>query len=391
MMKLVFIFDSTYPYYTGGIETWIYNVCERLVKYHEITIFTVENFRKNDRMGHYENINPKIKIVPVKNLNHVKIIQPFVRSYIAVYNSNVTVHSMCWKIRQMLDKNEKYYFIALGTVFAAKTARLLKKDFPQSKMIASCRSLHPEVLGQTYPGVGRIAARMEKKNLAAMDAIWANGIDTQTALRKKGFDSIVIKNGVNFDIYDGVIPFDYSILGLEHKTKMVTIGTVQKIKGYYEIIDAIKILKQKYNEEVHLIGLGKGSLDKFNNYAKECNVADRVHLLGEQRNVVSYAKSADLIVCASGGSGYGMAILESMVSKTPIVAWDSPVYRQLLKNDYSARLVKSWDAEALAEGIHYIINNPAQVSKWGGRARETAKKFDWTEVIREIETACENL
>ena len=274
---------------------------------------------------------------------------------------------------------------------AQNRRRAKQKDFPQSKMIASCRSLHPEVLGQTYPGVGRIAARMEKKNLAAMDAIWANGIDTQTALRKKGFDSIVIKNGVNFDIYDGVVPFDYSILGLEHKTKMVTIGTVQKIKGYYEIIDAIKILKQKYNEEVHLIGLGKGSLDKFNNYAKECNVADRVHLLGEQRNVVSYAKSADLIVCASGGSGYGMAILESMVSKTPIVAWDSPVYRQLLKNDYSARLVKSWDAEALAEGIHYIINNPAQVSKWGGRARETAKKFDWTEVIREIETACENL
>lgn len=390
-MKLVFIFDSTYPYYTGGIETWIYNVCERMIKQHEITIFTVKNFRKDDRMGHFEKINPEIKIVPVKNLNHIKFIKPFVRSYIAVYNSNVTVHSMYRAINRMLDKTEKYYFIALGTVFAAKTARLLKKNFPNSKMIASCRSLHPEVLGQTYPGVGKIAKKMEKRNLSAMDAIWSNGEDTQVALKKKGFDSVVIKNGVDFDVYDKVTPFDYSTLGLDNKVKMVTIGTVQKIKGYYQIIEAIKILQEKYYEEVHLVGLGKGNLDKFNNYAKELKVEGRVHLLGEQRNVVSYAKSADLIVCTSGGSGYGMAILESMISQSPIVAWDSPVYRQLLKNDYSARLVKSWDAEALADGIHFVINNPEQVSKWGERAREKAGEFDWSEVVREIETACENI
>ena len=50
-MKIVFIFDSTYPYYTGGIETWIYNVCERMIMQNEITIFTVKNFRSDNRMG----------------------------------------------------------------------------------------------------------------------------------------------------------------------------------------------------------------------------------------------------------------------------------------------------------------------------------------------------
>lgn len=390
-MNIVFIFDSTYPYYTGGIETWIYNVCERLAEDNEIMIFTVKNFRTNDNMGHYTNINPKIKIIPVKNLNHFSITRPFIRSYIALFNSDITVHSMYHKIKNTLDHNKKYYFVALGTVFAAKTARLLKKDFPNSKMIASCRSLHPEVLGEQYPGVGGLAMRMERKNLKAMDAVWSNGIDTQTALKKKGFDSIVIKNGVDLKKYNNVEPFDYKKIKLQNKIKIVTIGTVQRIKGYYEIIDAIKYLKDDYCIEIHLIGLGKGNLDKFNKYAKSREVADRVHLLGEQRNVVSYAKGADLIVCASGGSGYGMAILESMISQTPIVAWDSPVYRQLLVNDYSAKLVNSWDARALAEGIHYALTHKEEISVWGERARNRAEEFDWSEVIREIKKEFEHL
>lgn len=390
-MNIVFIFDSTYPYYTGGIETWIYNVCERLIERNEITIFTVENFRTNDKMGHYTNINPKIEIVPVKNLNHVRITKPFIHSYIAVFNSEVTVHCMYRKIKKTLNHSKKYYFIALGTVFAAKTARLLKKDFPASKMIASCRSLHPEVLGEQYPGVGAIAMKMERKNLKEMDAVWANGLDTQIALKKKGFESKVIKNGVDFKNYDELEPFDYGKIKLQNKIKIVTIGTVQRIKGYYEIIDAMKYLKDKYRVEVHLVGLGKGSLEKFNKYAESRGVAERVHLLGEQRNVVSYAKGADVIICASGGSGYGMAILESMISQTPIVAWDSPVYRQLLVDGYSAKLVDSWDAKALAEGIYYVLTHKDEILAWGERTRNKAKEFDWSEVIKEIEEECEHL
>ena len=93
--------------------------------------------------------------------------------------------------------------------------------------------------------------------------LWSNGIDTKDALKRKGFESIVIKNGVDFDNYDQIEAFDYKKIGLQNKIKVVTIGTVQKIKGYYEIIDALRYLKDEYGVEVHLIGLGKGSLDRF--------------------------------------------------------------------------------------------------------------------------------
>ena len=99
-MKIIFLFDSTYPYYTGGIETWVYNVCERMIKSHEITIVNVKNYRIDDRMGHFENINKNINFISVSNLNHVPVIRKFVRSYVAVYNCNITAYSMVKKLRK---------------------------------------------------------------------------------------------------------------------------------------------------------------------------------------------------------------------------------------------------------------------------------------------------
>ena len=393
-MKIFFIFDSTYPFYTGGIETWVFNVWERLAGKHEITIFTVQNYRNDNSMGKFENINPEIQIIPVKNLNHVPGIKHLVHKHIALFNSNITVHMMCREIKKHLSTEEAYYLIGLGTVFAAKTVRIIKRKYKNVKAIASCRSLHPEVLAEEYPGTGWIVRRMESKNLKKMDAVWSNGLDTQEALRRKGFDSIVIKNGVDFIRLDQEKNYDYGDMGLENEIIIATIGSVSKIKGYYEIIRAVRILKERYKLTVHFVGIGnvnEYNRKKFETFASKNRVAEQIHLIGEHRNVVSYAKGADIVVCTSGGSGYGMAILESMTSRTPIVAWDTRGYRQLLVDGESAKLVKPWDEKALADGIYYVYTHREEIEDWGEHANTRAKEFDWYIVIKEIEHALKSL
>lgn len=393
-MKIFFIFDSTYPFYTGGIETWIYNVCERLIKQYEITIFTVKNYRNDNAMGRFSNINPKIQIVPIKNMNHIPVMKHLVHKHIALYNCNITVHAMYKEIKKYLNLEETYYLIGLGTVFAAKTVRMIKEEYKNVVAIASCRTLHPEVLAEEYPGTGWIVGQMEKKNLRKMDAIWSNGMDTQKALKDKGFDSIVIKNGVDFELLDQTEKYDFKNMGIGKEIIIATIGSVSKIKGYYEIIKATKLLKERYGLIIQFIGVGKvntGNRKKFELFANQLGVAAQIHLIGEHRNAISYAKGADIVFCGSGGSGYGMAALESMVSKTPIIAWNTPVYQQMLVNGRSAKLVKPWDEKALAEGIYYIYKHEKEAKIWGENAYKRAKEFDWSIVIEEIEDALKGL
>lgn len=272
--------------------------------------------------------------------------------------------------------------------------RLIKKDYKNVIAIASSRGLHPEITAMEYPGTGPIVRNMEKNNLKKMDVIWSNGLDTQKALQVKGFESIVIKNGVDFSKLDQEEKYNYQEIGLAKEIIIATIGTVTRMKGYNEIIKAVKILKEKYDLVVHFIGIGKVSdrnRNIFEAYANELGIAKQIHLIGEHRNVVSYVKGADIVLGCSDGGGYGMAILESMVSRTPMVAWNTPVYQQLLVDGETAKLVKPWDEKALADGIYYTYKHNKEAKKWGENARKKAKEFDWTIVIEEIEKALKSL
>lgn len=103
------------------------------------------------------------------------------------------------------------------------------------------------------------------------------------------------------------------------------------------------------------------------------------------------AKAADLVACLSGGSGYGMAALESMLSKRPVIAWNSPVYRQLIENEKTGYLVKAWDAEALAEKIYNSWGTITKKSEIGEKAYESVQKFDWSYVIADIENSLKQI
>lgn len=38
--NIIFIIDSPFSFYAGGIETWLYNITSRLCKDNNITIFS---------------------------------------------------------------------------------------------------------------------------------------------------------------------------------------------------------------------------------------------------------------------------------------------------------------------------------------------------------------
>ncbi len=70
-----------------------------------------------------------------------------------------------------------------------------------------------------------------------------------------------------------------------------------------------------------------------------------------------------------------ISALEAMAAGTPIIAWDNYTYTQILKHDYSAYLVKSWDSISLGEGIAYLLNN-GDFSHLRINAQKEAKKYD---------------
>ncbi|MFY9114404.1 MAG: glycosyltransferase family 4 protein, partial [Dethiobacteria bacterium] len=304
------------------------------------------------------------------------------------YNRCMAIWFMKRKLKEIINKDErqKYFVISMDTLFTGSVGTWAKKYFNHVYYISSVRSSHAEISGQRWPLLKKKLLAMERINLTLADDIWSNGYDTRDNLKKKGFVSRVIRNGVDIQNIDHLATTNLHDIVYIKEPKIVTIGTLLDIKGYRELIGAVGLLHKRFKLKVHLIAIGKGDPQRYRQLAETEGMAEYVHFLGEQRNAAAYAKCADVIACLSGGSGLSMAALESLAAKKPVIAWDSSVYRQMIKHMENGFLVEEKNIEELATGIAFILQNKEKIHHFGKNAYLFARQYDWDYVVKDVET-----
>lgn len=95
---------------------------------------------------------------------------------------------------------------------------------------------------------------------------------------------------------------------------------------------------------------------------------------GRLNNPYPYVKNADLFVHTSLVESQGIAILESMALKTPVIVVESKGPSEYIKSGYNGYLVDN-DAESIAELISEINDNQELLAQLSARGYETVKSF----------------
>jgi glycosyltransferase involved in cell wall biosynthesis len=385
-LKIIFLINSPFPYYAGGIENWLYNISKKICYENEISILS-KDYKPYPLL--YSDIPEKIKFYKVRTMLSYNLIKPFIRSYIKVIELFLTSFIMGKLLKKIINENnenEVYYVIALDTMFTVKAGLMAKKNNNNIKLIASSRGPHSEIYSNSFPLCKKLFFSLEKSCLTSVDAIWANGYDTMELLARKGFQSSLMRNGVDFSKFNNDCKKNVTkeVILNENNIKIGAFGTLLPIKGIYELIDAISILNKKGFSNINAYFIGKGYLEIYIKYAKSLKIENKIHFLGHKTDVSKYMKECHIIACLSGGSGMSMATIEAMASKTPIIAWDSPVYQQFNKESKTMLLVKEGDSRSLAEGIIEIIDKYDDYKLIAKNASDKAKSYDWSIIIEEF-------
>ena len=97
---------------------------------------------------------------------------------------------------------------------------------------------------------------------------------------------------------------------------------------------------------------------------------------GEQEDVASYYQSAQLLMHTSKSEGFGLCLVEACFFGLPIVAWDLPVYGDLLDHDNNALLTPGFDIYAMAQSVNRLLADPALCRTMGTNGREISTRFE---------------
>lgn len=196
-------------------------------------------------------------------------------------------------------------------------------------------------------------------------------------------------------VYAGTPPAPTSRLRPEDPKGEPVVGTACRlvpVKGIRYLLGAIAILAGEWpGLRLEIAGAGpiEGDLRQM---AIDLGIHEKVRFLGWRHDISTLHQRWDLFCIPSVEEGFGLAALEAMASGLPVVASRAGGLMELVEDGITGALVPAADAQALAEGIRFVIADDARRRLMGSAAHRRARDcFSADRMVRETENLYDSL
>jgi glycosyltransferase involved in cell wall biosynthesis len=167
------------------------------------------------------------------------------------------------------------------------------------------------------------------------------------------------------------------------------VGQMTAPKGVGDLIDTLAIAKA--NGEQYQANLaGQGDVEIFKGYARRLGVANLANFLGpvSRRRVLELMNTGDVVVVASRHEcpeGMPQTIYEGLISRSPVVASDHPMFNGRIVPRWSGMIFRAGDPHSLYTTVHDLVHDSALYERLSRDADLNARQFHgplkWDQVI----------
>ena len=144
--------------------------------------------------------------------------------------------------------------------------------------------------------------------------------------------------------------------------RLLYVGAVSDIKGCFDCIQAMD--KLDYSQHSYTLRvIGPGDLDKAKELASHLAKPEKVDIVGSIPNskVIEEMAAADIVIVPSRHQypeGMPNTIYESLVTRTPLIVSDHPVFTARFEDNSDVVFFKASQPSSLAEKIEYLVKDP---------------------------------
>jgi glycosyltransferase involved in cell wall biosynthesis len=164
--------------------------------------------------------------------------------------------------------------------------------------------------------------------------------------------------------------------------RFLFIGRIMKAKGIEELLEAAKLVKQKYpNVQFDLVG---GTEENYNQKIDELEKLDIIKHHGQQSDVHSFIKKSHATILPSYHEGLANVLLESASSGRPVLASRVSGCIETFEDGMTGFGFEARNVESLVKAILKFINLSWQQKRAMGMAgrKKMENDFDRNKVIK---------
>lgn len=293
-----------------------------------------------------------------------------------------------YKAYKTIDPDVILHFTVKPNIYGTLAAKLLNK--PVINNIAGLGTLFitqsplTKILKQLYKFSQKNVHRVFFQNHDDKNLFLENSLiqEQQTDL--------LPGSGIDLQKFSPVTPV------VQHPFVFLFIGRLLKDKGIYEYIEAIKIIKQKYdNVEFQILG----SLDTANKTSiskeelEQWIKAGLIHYLGVSDQVQSVIANADCVVLPSYREGTPRSLLEASSMEKPIITTNVVGCKEVVEDGLNGYLCEVKNPQDLAHKIEKLLQLSEEERQAMGRKgrNKMIQEFDEQIVFDKYITTIEEI
>lgn len=171
---------------------------------------------------------------------------------------------------------------------------------------------------------------------------------------------------------------------------MVHISNFREVKRVQDVIKVFDSVRKQIPATLILVGDGP-ERHKMEELCRELQACDSIKFLGKVRDTERILAASDLFILPSESESFGLAALEAMAAKVPVISTNTGGLPEVNIHGVSGYLSNVGDIDDMAKNALSILCNEDTLSKFKKGAHQQAQKFDIHKILPMYEALYESL
>jgi len=158
------------------------------------------------------------------------------------------------------------------------------------------------------------------------------------------------------------------------------ISNFRPVKNVKNVIQVFHNIQEKISSKLMMIGEGPDK-EMAENLCRDLSIENKVHFLGNTNQVEKNLCHSDLFLLPSNTESFGLAALEAMASKVPVISSNAGGLPEINIHGETGYLTDVNDIKSMSDYAISILDDPKVLEEFKIRAFKKAESFDINKVV----------
>ena len=289
--------------------------------------------------------------------------------------------------KEQLDVLHVHYAIPHAyTAFMAK--QILAADGVSVKVITTLHGTDVTLVGRNPSYKSAVTFSINQSDIATCvsENLKVETLDNFDVYK----DIEVVPNFIDINHYVDEKPCVRSAIAPNDEAILTHVSNFRRLKRTDDVVRVLaRILEQK-PARLLFVGDGPARLDT-QKLVKEMGLQDHVVFMGNSNDVIRVLCMSDLFFLLSEHESFGLAALEAMAAKTPVISSNAGGIPEVVEHGFNGFVSNIGDVDDMAKNALTLLNDPQLLERFKVQAFESAQKFDIHKVLPLYESLYERV